>query len=275
MPHARSFALVLVASLFPLASGLPAAGLLGDAGSGADAGDSPTGAMALSYGSFEANQTFGDRDWFAFPPASTPACLSASAIAAHPMRVDVVVASAAVGSILDETGLFETVLAVRPASIHLGVVPDDAPWDALSVGPYAFSLDVAPPVLVGDRQHDDAGGTRATAEDLPGACFSGVFQADGPDVDVYAFQASAGERLTYSLATSSSAEASVSIRNASGIAVGAAVPSGGAGTIAVPETGTFYVRVESARLDESAPYAAALAVGPDPGSGCRPMCLSS
>lgn len=257
--------------LLPLAQGLPPT--LDDAGSGRDAGGAPGDAMVLDPGSYHANLTPGDADWFAFAGQDQPLCLNASVLAAHAMRVSLAVGPAvSVSAPLDADGLFATTLAVLPADVRLGALPDDAPWDTVSIGPYSFTVSIAPPSAVADTQKGDAGSAPSTASPVPAACSSGVFRADGPDVDTYSFEAAAGSVWTYSLAAPAG---SLRVLDPTGAPLTPALPAGGAGSVSVEHAGTYYLQATGPEDDETMPYALGLAAGPDPGNGCRPMCVES
>ncbi|HUR68725.1 MAG TPA: hypothetical protein VM370_05715 [Candidatus Thermoplasmatota archaeon] len=264
--------LALVVLAFPSGLALPAAGLLGDAGTGLDAGGSGATAMPLAYGSYHGNLTPGDSDWFVFPAASAPSCLSADLVASTAMRAGVGAESGAsvLGGLTE--GVFSTVLAVEPVPVRLAVLPDEAPWDAVSVGPYAFDVSVAPPTAVGDARFDDAPSSLAAARAAPAACFAGHFDDDG-DTDAYSFPATADDVATVSLAVVGQNFSALTVKDAAGATLAGPISSGGSATFTVPADGTYFL-VASGVGDRHGDYALGLVVGP-PGQGCRPACLET
>lgn len=271
MARSTSLTILFGVCLLPVGWALPTPIALGDAGTGSDAGGSPGAAMPLGYGAYQGNLTPGDVDWFSFPSGPALGCMEASFLTAHPMRVGYGAGTTTLTGGLVE-GMFGTTLAVGSLPPLLGALPDVAPWDTLSVGPYRFEVSVAPPALAGDTKQRDAPASTTGAPAVPGACFSGHFRADGSDVDVYTFTAQGGDVATYSIARSGGAGATAILLDATGQQVGAAVAPGEIGTFAIPQTGTYYAVAASAPSDDSSTYALALVWGPEP-SGCRPYCL--
>lgn len=253
---------VLVTLLAPIAWALPAPGILDDAASGMDAGNTSSAAMPLAYGSYAGNLTLGDADWFAFPATSAPACLRASVGSLHAMRVGVGADPGIdlVGGL--QEGIFQTTLAVAPGAQRLGMLPDESPWDVVSVGPYAFALDVRSPAVLADD-----------GDVVPADCFGAALKDDHVDVDSFFFDANEGDIAVYSAAVGQGS-LSVAIKDASGAIVGSFVPSGSAGQVTIPVDGTYTLTTVGRATGGNQLYTAALVVGPEP-SGCRPYCLGA
>lgn len=265
---------LLVSVAVPAALALPLPGLLDDAGTGADAGDTAADAMPLPYGRYHGNMTPFDADWYAFPAAAASSCLRADVLGQHAMNVNVGHGGAgSVARALSQDGEFRTALAVPPGSaVRLGLLPHEA-VDAVPVGPYAFGLALEAPAVIGDAPRKDAPGSRASALPVPGDCFRGVLQADGPDTDVFRFNASQGDVVDYSFAQTTGTLGRLRLENATGAVIGPDLASGGAASVVIPSTGTYYLSARSVAPAESSDYVVAIVSGPDPGSGCRPMCL--
>lgn len=255
--------------MLPFAWALPVTGALDDAGSGQDAGGSPSEALPLAYGSYSANLTPMDADWFVFPWASGPSCLRAEVVSSHAMGVSLSTGDTSLAGTLTD-GAFSTVLAIAPGEVRLGAVPDQAPWDVLSAGPYGFSVDVAPPAAPADARGWDAPERLATARVLPADCVSGVFQHDGVDVDAFVLNVSEPSALTVSLATAEPT-AAVSVRDAAGASL-ATIGSGDAAVVDLAGAGVYYL-VATGEGEDTVYALAALVGPPDPGQGCRPACL--
>lgn len=272
MARTASLPLVLLVLALPIAWALPTPLVLDDAGSGQDAGGTLATAMPLGYGSYSGNMTSGDADWFVFPSGPPLGCMKADFSTSHAMRVGFGAGSAsAIGGLTD--GAFGTTLAIPALPPALAALPDEAPWDAVSVGPYEFSLQVSAPALVGDSNLADAASQIAGAQPAPGDCFRGHFRSDGSDVDVYSFTVGPSERATYTIAQSGGAGASAFVLDTTGALLGAPVSPGEIGEVALPQSGVYYVAATSEPSTMSSTYALALVAGPDP-AGCRPLCLS-
>lgn len=270
----RPFLVPLVVWMLMPAAWAAPLGVLSDAGTSGDAGGSPGTAMSLAYGSYEGNLTPGDADWFAFPAPSAPMCLSARVFSAHAMRVAVGAGASAglVGGM--EDGFFATTLAVEPVATRVGALPDAAPWDAVSVGPYAFDVAAALAPVAGDSREDDATSVPALADPVPGPCFSAYFdddEEDGRDVDVWSFDAVASERATVSLAVGAGMAGALRVVDASGAVVAGPIASGELAEFVIPADGSFWLVAQSLTSREGA-YTVALVMGPDP-TGCRPYCV--
>lgn len=266
---------VIVALLAtPFAWALPAPGLLDDAGSGADAGATPAGAMALSYGRYQGNLTPDDADWFAFPAPLAPSCATLRVESKHAMRVGYGAASSPLVGTLSATGLFDVTLAQSPSTLLLGALPDEQPWNAVSVGPYAFQAATAAPGLAGDEKLRDAPSTLAGAVHAPGRCFSGFFKSDGIDTDVFRFNASARDVVTVSMGALGN-RGQVELLAANGTVLAGPAPAGSAVQALANETGTYFLRATAVDGSTDATYTLAFSLGPDPsGPGCRPYCLT-
>lgn len=253
--------------LVPVAGALPP-GILDDARSGGDAGNTQQTALALGYGSYFGNMTPGDSDWYVFTTGSTLGCMDVGATASHAMRV----AFGAGGSATIVTGLadgvFSTAMAVGAVSPRFAALPDEAPWDQVSVGPYAFSVDVA---AAPSGEPTDAPSTPSGALQVTSECFRGRFRGDESDVDYYRFTAAAGDLLTYSLAQADGAGATLTIFAPSGAVAAPSVSAGDVGQVLLTASGVYHARAVSAPDVDGSWYTVGLAVGPEPTS-CRPYC---
>jgi len=257
----------------PAAWALPSPGVLDDAASGGDAGGEPSAAMPVAHGAYHGNLTFEDADWFVFPAGPPLGCAKASFQTAHAMQVGFGAgASTAVGGLAD--GEFATTLAVGAVPTLLGALPDEAPWEAASLGMYEFELGVAAPALRGDSSQADAPPTPTGAIEVPATCFSGYFRADGSDVDVYRFVTAPGAILTFTLAQLGGAGATLAILDASGGSLGPPIAAGDIGQLVLDQGGVYFARAASTSSDEDSTYALALVTGPEP-TGCRPYCFGA
>lgn len=250
------------------ATGLPVP--LGDAGTGADAGDSRGDALPLAYGAYEGNLTPQDADWYTFPAGAGLGCADLTVSASTAMRFGLGSGDALTTGLADD-GLYHTTLATVGA-IDLGILPDEDPWSVTSVGPYSFALSHAPPSAIGDQRRYDAASTVAGASPVPDECFRAVFKHDGPDVDVWTFNVSTADIVTYSLAVGPGAVGALEILGPDGTRVAGPIGSGEAGQFVATEPGTYAVRTRSVVSWDTSDYVVALVVGPDP-STCRPYCL--
>lgn len=272
MQRTVSLPVVVVCLLVPAVHALPAPGLLGDAGSGVDAGGTPETAMPLAYGEYHGNMTLGDSDWFVFPAFASPACMRTSVLAKHAMTIEVGAGEGALeGGLTD--GMFATTVAVEPVATRLGLLPDDPPWDGASVGPYAFNMEVALPTAVGDSRFADAQPSLSGALPAPADCFAAHFKKDGPDVDAWSFTAEANDRLTYSIAIGPDAIGGLTIHDVNDTMLGDPVGSGEVGQLIIPSSGTYYLRATSLSSIDDEAYTVAAVAGPEPTS-CRPYCLA-
>lgn len=268
--HSRLLVIVVLCGTLPsLASGL--SGALGDAGTGSDAGNTRDAALSLAYGAYDGNLTPQDADWFAFSGASTLGCLDVTGTASTSMRFEVATNTSTVGGLANE-GVFQLTLASTGPSFF-AVLPDEAPWSTLSVGPYSFSVVHAEPWAMGDRRGADAPGNASLASPAPAECFSASFRHDAPDIDAWTFEASALDIVTYSFAVDATAIGVLEILGPDGTTVAGPVASGEAGQFIATSTGTYAVRTASFASSENTDYVVGLVVGPDP-STCRPYCLA-
>lgn len=268
--HSRPFVIVVFCATLPsLASALPI--VLDDAGTGTDAGDTRESALALAYGAYEGNLTVKDTDWYRFGDAATTlGCLDVTAMASTSMRFEIATEGTTVGGLADE-GVFTTVLA-SAGRASFGVLSDEVPWSAASVGPYSFALAHSPPWATGDTVLNDAPEFAAFASRVPEKCFGASFRHDAPDVDVWTFGAGALDLVTYSFAVDSNAVGILDILGPGGDVIAGPIGSGDAGQFLAPTNGTYSVRTSSYSSSETSQYVVGLAVGPEP-STCRPYCL--
>lgn len=272
---APRLSIVLVAVLAtPFAWALPAPGVLDDAGSGQDAGDSPSSAMAVGYGSYGGNLTPGDIDWFSFPSATAPACMDVSVLTGHAMRVGLQTGTGGslVGGLTD--GLFATTLAVEPSSLALGILPDEDPWDKASVGPYLFDVLVAVPAARGDTRQNDAPTQLNRSLPAPASCFRGVFHgsvSEG-DTDVWSFTGERGHRIVYSFAAETRLASGLAVLTQDGTPLGPSVKTGELAEAVLPYNGTYYLRAHGFAPSSAENYTVAFVTGPEP-TGCRPYCF--
>lgn len=263
----RSLVVALTCCILPTAVGLPTP--FGDAGTGGDAGDEVGAAMPLAYGAYEGNLTPADADWFSFAGGGL-GCVDLTAMASTAMRFAVGSPDAMVGGLADE-GVYRTTLAVDQ-DVVLGVLPDEEPWAAGSVGPYSFAMSRSAPWAVGDTRDSDAGGNVALAGPIPEECFLANFRHDGPDLDAWTFQATEMEVLSYSFAVGPGATGTLDLYAPNGTLLDT-LADGEARQRVASTSGTYALRATSADSWDNADYVIGISLGPDP-STCRPFCLA-
>ena len=236
-----------------------------------DAGNAPEVAMPLAYGRYQANLTPGDTDWFVFPMNPTLGCLAVELISSHAMRGGIRIGASQtfVGDLAN--GVFATTIAIGAVAPRFAALPDAAPWDKASVGPYGFDISVATPNAVGDTDANDAPSASAGAPVAPATCFRGHFRES--DTDVFRFAAHAADEVaTVSLARAGTGSASVAIVDDAGQPVGDPIPAGEARQILLPGPDEYFLVVIGPPSPTSTDYLLTLVLGPEP-TGCRPYCL--
>lgn len=285
MPRAvLRLASVLTATLlvaFP-ASGHP---FRDDAGTGADAGDTPATALALpGYGSYLGYVLPHDSDWYSVAETRSPLCVVADFEAA-PVGTAVLSLDGATPR-MASTGFAGSAgrLAIASpdvAGVQFGI--GNTLPDFRTQGDYAFSLAAHP---LGSFVGDGGSGMDASrARPVPVGTGCGGGSLDplfglGDEEDSYAFPGAAGEVVTLSFAQGPAMDTvlQLDLLSPQGIPV-ATLQSGDVTTVTLPTSGTYTMRAGTAGvLDLSsggqAPvdYLYALIDGA-PGSGCRPTCV--
>jgi hypothetical protein len=286
MIRLRGFATVLVVLLMVAGT---AWGAGGDAGSGQDAGGSRSAGLPIEYGSYSARLAPDDRDWYRAPGVGTPACIEASI---YPATYGV---SATLG--YERGASAELVNQFAPAGVTTTLAVAGSGWTAGILGvettanknangvsarptDYSFSLR---PVMFSSRLSGDAltgadaSGSLSEATRVSAGCLAGHLDplAVGEGVDAYSVTAAAGTFITYTLAAASDAPIQLNIYDAQQKLVGTIGPDGQF-SLPVSTDGSYTFTTSSSSLSVAdIPYLVGIVIGPpDPGSSCRPMCLS-
>lgn len=265
--------LALVASL-----ALPQAisGVGDDAGTGVDAPDKRSQALALAYGSYSALTPAHDTDWYRVDDLqSSVRCVSANvapaAASVATLRVNNGVATRTT-SVVVAGGNATARLGIAGPSLfrsHFGI-------SSATDSAYVFELSgVGPDSGLAGEGVDDAGGTLASALPTDTGCFGGSLGrvAGLVDmVDLYSFHAQVGDTIYYSLGASADGVQAM-LLSADNAIVGMPIVSGDMAGYYVDTGGTYYLSAQrtSTATPDSA-YALGLLLGPDPGAGCRPGC---
>ena len=250
-----------------------------DAGTGLDAGDSLSTALALAApGSFVGSATERDEDWYRLDAnAATPRCVS--------VRVDSSMRGHAGLTLSGPDRTRQLRMPLREGDAFLGIATP-SPQQALvqirrngagdDLQTYDANVQVigVPDATSGDASTlRDTGAVPGTSLEAPRGCFTGTVgdRLLGDAVDLYRVVAlSADEPVYYSIAGEGLTAVLV---DGAGNAVGPEIASGGLAGVMPPAPGDYFLRTSTTSM-ASAPYVAALSVGPpDPGSGCRPMCI--
>lgn len=301
-------AAVLVAAALILAT--PLMGTQGaipvedDAGSGGDAGDSPSEAVELGgEGEYQGHLPIPtDADWFALEVSSDgdPVCVEATidGEALANVTLGATGQTLADGPTVDDLALAEAThdptepLDVGLASpgtktTFLGLTPQytlpDGSGPHVGIGQYLFDInvtDVDTDTIGSDNgpNVDDAPALGDVARaDLPnatGACIAGQLGTDGSQADAYAFEAEAGEYVTLSLATSedsSTDTTTVSLVAPNGTEV-LTLEDGDVSRTLIEESGTWAISLTS---DQDVAYGVGLTQDDDDPPPCRPTCMDS
>lgn len=251
-----------------------------DAGTGVDAGGSTDSAMTLpSWGSYDGALTYKDADLYQVASASSVArCVSLDLSAA---TTGIVALASSRGDQVRGIGQ-----GIVDGGAHLGLATtsSDATWvytkrtgSDSSLQSYDFTVSAMPlpDAVSGDGgAATDAGSTLASSTVAEGSCIGGNIGTRfgfADTTDVYSIPAPApGQYLFYSFATPDPA-ARLSVLDAAGDPVGSAIASGGVAAISA-QSPAYYLQVSSTSA-AAQPYLIGITGGPDPGSGCRPMCL--
>ncbi|HLE96882.1 MAG TPA: hypothetical protein VI997_05875 [Candidatus Thermoplasmatota archaeon] len=272
-------------------TGLPNAN---DAGSGGDAGDTPTTALELpEYGSYQGAQNSPkDADWYALHPPSaseTPICVSAtvSGDAFSDVTLTVDDGDGSVRSVAARTGdpTVTSVLAIASragASTSVGFVPVPNPSGGNPTRPGGYAFDIravtAAHAMTGDGgTGSDASSVLGTATPVDGGCVAGTLRA-GDQQDVFSFRGYRSQVATLSLFDTVDSTARLSLIGPDGSTI-TSVPSRSMTAVALAEDGTYYLSVArstSIPLSASAPpvevpYAIGLGLDPKP-PPCAPGC---
>lgn len=295
-------ALVLATPLLGAQGAIP---IEDDAGSGGDAGDSPSEAVELgAEGEYEGHLTIPtDADWFALEVAGEGEPICAEATVDGEALANVTLGATgqtlAEGPTVDDLALAEAThdptepLAVGLASpgvntTFLGFTPQytlpDGSGPHAGIGQYLFDLqvtDVDPETIGSDNgpNVDDAPALddvndRANLPPVTGACVAGQLGTDGSQADAYAFEAEAGEYVTLSLATSedtSTDTTTVGLVAPNGTEV-LTLEDGDVTRVLVEESGTWAISLTS---DHDVAYGVGLSQDDDDPPPCRPTCMDN
>ncbi|MBW3581769.1 MAG: hypothetical protein KY455_01600 [Euryarchaeota archaeon] len=275
----------------PVVPYLPAAtgqesegGLLNDAGTGGDAGDSRSSAsLLMGFGLYEAGHIGMDIDWYRHPPAlDDVACVRLAAsgasindriLEAGPWSLSSMDTPTVMGVAVASLG--DSYVAFNDARPHQGVAEK-----------YSFETrKVATTMVGGDGgSGGDAGSKPSEAVPLMDGCTTGAL-TNGPDnVDLYSFRARSGDRLVFTLGVDDSASAWFALIGPDGGEVSVA-EAGESIAHHVEEDGKWYLAVantdnrRSTTETVTATTAAGAELDGDSGSlpyvigACRPLCL--
>lgn len=252
-----------------------------DAGTGADAGNTPATALALpGTGTFHGRvDTASDDDWYSLSnPTTDPVCVSTTA--GSNAHKDV--------RLRDGPSGLETVRRVDPDhNLSLGLARHDMPTTFLgfdddngAAGKYVFTMARLLPSAVdgGDGgTTQDAGSSVNTSIPVPGPCFGGTLQASGGILDkrdTYRFDGEAGEPITLSLAITTNAPVTLALTSPSGETI-LTLATGAVEEVNLTETGVWSLGLSiplSSTDVVSTTYLVGLTDGPNP-NPCRPTCL--
>ena len=249
-----------------------------DPGAGYDASnsvDAPT--MLPGFGAYSGDLPASDADWYAVDSTASAACIVLEAVAN--VGYDLTLATRGVSPHSIKTpvppNLGTRIALAQPGVTRTLVGIEGTPSVS---GNYEFT--VTRYTLESFTGGD--GGTSGDAPSIPqgalpvkGSCVKGTVGLKD-SADVYAFNASMGDQVVYSLAATGASSPSLRVLDATGAPLGTIIGSGGIGSLSVPSAGTYYVAVSVPLDSSSSGYLVGL-VGPDPppGSPCRPHCMVS
>ena len=277
--HQRPGRVALLAVLLAVATTTAAADAGGqnDAGTGADAGNARGSATTVAIGAqYLGNKLrVDDVDWYAAEvPGPAASCVRAVVSVNAPTYF-------ALGA---ESGATKVGVPFRasPGSTTsagvAGVSPLTATLRAAQTpgvegqSKYDFRLELVEATGGGGDAGliGDAGDSAGTATLVEPGCVKGALT--GIDIrDTFAIDVPAGDSLTYSLASASSA-VRVALTDALGNTVGPSIAPGESARVAVSAPGTYYMSASQTTSFGDAAYVIGAVSGPEP-TGCRPYCM--
>ena len=276
-------------ALLMVATSVSGAG--GDAGSGQDAGATRESGLPIAYGAYSGRLGPDDRDWYRAPAVASPSCLEASI---RPVEIGV---SASLG--FERNGGLHLVNQFAPTDRTTTMGVSGLSWTAGVFGSetsankkdngvaarptdYTFSLNVvgqSPREAADALTGTDASGTLLLATPVVPGCVPGhldpLGSTLGDNADAYRVDVPAGASLVYSLGATSGAPVELRVYDAQQQLVGTIGPDG-LGSVTTTTASTYYLSASRTAVNvDNVPYLVGIVIGPpDPGSGCRPMCLS-
>lgn len=247
-----------------------------DPGAGHDASNTAEAPTALpAFDRYSGDLPAGDADWYAINSSAAAACIVLEAVANVGYDLTLATRGSAAHSIKSPVApnLWTRLTLAQPGVTRTLVGIEGTPTASGN-----YELAVTRHTLESFTGMD--GGTAGDAPSIPqgalpvkGSCFKGTVGLKD-SADVYAFNASMGDQIVYSLAATGASSPSLRVLDATGAPLGNIIGSGGVGTLSVPSAGTYYVAVSVPLDSSSSGYLVGL-VGPDPppGSPCRPHCM--
>lgn len=259
-----------------------------DAGTGADAGDTPENATVLPEAGNYSGILWppGDADWYELSPPPTRSACFAAKIGGEATATGILTRNVELNPAVDRpvepTKVLDLGLSSPGASpVLLGLVPNETPAGPVSVGTYEFELTVVtadqpgPGPGPGDAGTDrDAGGDAPSGIPTEGPCLSGTLDSDTDPRDVYLFSAKEDDRVALSLAQAAIAPARLTLVSPAEGEI-AEIRDGEFTDVQLNATGQYQVVAElvgrPAMLEVD--YLVGLTInGPEP-PPCRPTCL--
>lgn len=255
-----------------------------DAGTSADAGNTRSAALNLAgFGSYNGYLASNDVDWYRLAANhSSPVCISATGTGDSVQAIGLTVTSAYAERAVTTKyapGALGRLAIAAPSLKEVHYDVSTTVLGSAGQGAYTFTLERTPlpSASAGDAlSGTDASDNLTSALTVSVPCFGGHLSVLSTVIDardIFALTAAEPGVLLYSLSTAGDVQPiTLTVRNASGAAMGTTLTSAGLATVEVPAAGSYYLEVsrQGGSVSEMG-YMVGAVFGP-PSSTCRPQC---